>query len=71
MAKEMTSEDVARKLGVTRSTVGKMVERGELRTAGVFARMKRFDADYIEQFALTYKRSPRGRKPAQREEVAA
>ena len=72
MADRMTSEEVAQRLGVTRATVSRLVKGGKLAAAGEFAGNRIFDRSYIELFAATYERSPRGRKPRrQAQEVAA
>ena len=62
MADKMTSEEVAQRLGVTRATISRMVQRGDLVAAGEFAGNRMFDRNYIELFAATYERDPRGRK---------
>ena len=70
MADEMTSQQVAKRLGVDKSTVSRLVKGKKLRVAARIGRICLFDRDYIELFAASYERSPRGRKTA-RERLAA
>ena len=66
MADEMTTRDVARRLGVSKVTVIRLVKREELKAAGELGNLLYFDRDYIELFAATYRPGKPGRKPARK-----
>lgn len=70
MGNELSTKEVAEKLGVDKSTITRMVQRGELKVAREIANIHLFDRNDIELFAARYEK-PKGRKPIQRDEVAA